>query len=401
MQETTIDRNDLETWAAILLNHSLGGVGPGERVMLKGERIAWPLLEVLERRVIQAGAVPDVYLIPPNNDRGRVWSAAMGRHGQPEQLGAVPPWHLARYRSMTKYVEVLGAEDPASFSGLSTDSSQSLARADRPFADIRIAKPWVITLYPTPALAASEGLALEEYARFIVRASTTDPRTLLEGEQRLAPLIEGGRTVRIETEHPQDSRRLALTMNIEAGLARLSYGLRNLPDGEVYTSPDASSAEGEIYLDLPVSYGGHDIQGIYLAFEHGCITEFSAEAGLDQLRAIIGTDDGSHRLGEVALGMNPGLERVLKHPLFVEKVGGTLHIAIGASYEACFTADPGSPEGRARLAELEAAGVLNRSAQHVDLVADFRPGGCGRRVWIDGVELEVRDRVWVAGSAVA
>jgi aminopeptidase len=395
VQEPVIDRNDLEAWAAILLEHSVGGIGPGDRVMLKGERIAWPLLEVLERRVLEAGGVPDVYLVPPNNDRGRVWSAAMGRLGQPEQLGAAPAWHLARYESMTKYVEVLGSEDPASFGGLSAEQSQALARSDRPYANIRIAKPWVITLFPTPALAASEGIPLDEYSRFVVRASTTDPRELLQAEERIAPLIENGRAVRIETRRPGEGRTLALSVAIEQGLARLSYGLRNVPDGEVYTSPDARSAEGEIFLDLPVCYGGQDMRGIYLAFEGGRITDFAAEEGAGQLEAIIGTDEGSRRLGEVALGMNPGLERVLKHPLFVEKVGGTLHIAIGASYEACFAADPLSPEGQARIAELESAGVLNRSAQHVDLVADFRPGGCGHRVWLDEVELAVRDGVWI------
>jgi aminopeptidase len=116
--------------------------------------------------------------------------------------------------------------------------------------------------------------------------------------------------------------------------------------------------------------------------------------GHEHLQAIIETDEGSHRLGEVALGMNPGLDKVLKHPLFVEKVGGTLHIAIGMSYEECFVEDAASEEGKARIAELEAAGILNRSAQHVDIVTDFRPGGCGRRVLIDDRELVVKDQLW-------
>ena len=96
--------------------------------------------------------------------------------------------------------------------------------------------------------------------------------------------------------------------------------------------------------------------------------------------------------------MNPGLDRVLKHPLFVEKVGGTLHIAIGASYEDCYVADPGSDEGKERIRELEESGALNRSAQHVDIVTDFRPGGCGRRVTIDDTELVPRDGLWVAAT---
>jgi len=77
---------------------------------------------------------------------------------------------------------------------------------------------------------------------------------------------------------------------------------------------------GEIFVDLPVTYGGNDIKGIYLRFEGGRIVEYDAAVGRDHLAAIIETDEGSHRLGEVALGMNPGLDRVLKHPLFVEKV---------------------------------------------------------------------------------
>jgi aminopeptidase len=338
--------------------------------------------------------VPDVYLVPPNNERGRVWSAAMGRGASDEQIGKVPEWHGQRYESMTKYVEVLGAEDPDQFMGLSAERSQALASADRPFANIRLSKPWVITLFPTAASAAQEEMDFETYERFIVGASTTDPRPLLEAEQKLAPVIDDGTTIRIVTEHPDDGRELVLEMDISEGHAVLSHGLRNFPDGEIFTSPDANSTSGEIFVDLPVNYGGNDISGIHLRFAGGRIVDYSAKVGQEHLAAIIETDDGSHRLGEVALGMNPGLDRVLKHPLFVEKVGGTLHIAIGASYEDCYTEDPGSEKGKARIDDLAERGVLNRSSQHVDIVADFRPGGCGRSVHVDGVELVQRNGVW-------
>jgi aminopeptidase len=187
-------------------------------------------------------------------------------------------------------------------------------------------------------------------------------------------------------------------MDISEGRGMMSYGLRNFPDGEIFTSPDARSTAGEIFVDLPVNYGGQDIQGIFLKFEDGRIVEYSAEEGHEHLSAIVESDDGSHRLGEVALGMNPGLDRVLKHPLFVEKVGGTLHIAIGASYEDCYVADPSSVEGKARIQELERAGILNRSAQHVDIVTDFRPGGCGRQVYVDDVELVPLNGLWVVSG---
>jgi len=395
MLEPSIDPNDLETWASILLDHSLGGIKPGERVMIKGERIGWPLMEVLERRVIEAGGLPDVLLVPPNNERGRAWSSAMGRCGTPEQVGAAPAWHRARYEAMDKYVEVLGAEDPSRYAGLTAPQFQSIVAADKPYTDLRLAKPWVITLYPTPGFAAMEGLEFEEYTRFLVGASTVDPRPLKDAEEALAPLFERAQSIRIVTVDPRNGRELTLTMSLAPSRPALSYGLRNFPDGEVFTSPDASSVQGEIFVDLPVHYGGRDIRGIFLRFSGGRIVEYSAEEGAEQLAAIIETDEGSHRLGEVALGMNPGLERVLKHPLLVEKVGGTLHIAIGSSYEICYVEAPGSDEGKKRIAELEAAGALNRSAQHVDIVADFRPGGCGRRVFLDEQEVVPRNGVWV------
>ncbi|MEN8165691.1 MAG: aminopeptidase, partial [Acidobacteriota bacterium] len=333
MKTATISQADLETWAGFLLDHSLGGITPDDRVMIKGERICWPLMEILERRVIESGATPDVLLVPPNNDRGRVWSSTMGRTGTPEQIEAVPDWHRARYESMNKYVEVLGAEDPSQYMGLTPEQLGDLAGADRRFGDIRLSKSWVITLFPTEGMAKTEGMDLDDYSDFIVRASTADPMPLKDAEEKLAPLFDAGRSVTIVTQHPGDGRELVLKLDITPSRGVMSFGLRNFPDGEVFTSPDASKTTGEIFVDLPVNYGGNAIEGIYLRFEEGRIVEYKADTGHKHLAAIIETDDGSHRLGEVALGMNPGLDKVLKHPLFVEKVGGTLHVAIGASYE--------------------------------------------------------------------
>ena len=90
---------------------------------------------------------------------------------------------------MTKYVEVLGAEDPSQYMGLEPDQVQALASADRPFSDIRLSKPWVITLYPTPGFAELEGMDLDEYTASSLRASTTDPRPLLAAEERLEPVF--------------------------------------------------------------------------------------------------------------------------------------------------------------------------------------------------------------------
>ena len=388
--------SDLERWAEILLDHSLGGIDESDRVMIKGERACWPLIEVLERRVIEAGAVPDVLLVPPNNERGKVFSSAMARHGDARQLASAAPWVQARYEWMTKYIEVLGAEDPSRYSDLDDVQSQAITSADRPYATIRLRKPWVLTLFPTAGFAAMEGLALDAYSDFLVRASTADPNALRAAEEKLAPFVDAAQRMTIETYCPQQKRDLSLTLSLAESVAVMSFGLRNLPDGEVFTSPDANSVEGEIYIDLPVNYGGVDIEGIFLRFEGGRITRYSAERGGDKLRTIIETDAGSHRLGEVAFGMNPSLERVLKHPLLVEKVGGTLHIAIGQSYDVGFEREPAGDEAKARIQALAERGVFNRSAQHVDIVCDFRPGGCGRRVLLDDVEIRSHEGIWVA-----
>ncbi|MCK5799432.1 MAG: aminopeptidase, partial [Deltaproteobacteria bacterium] len=230
-----IDTKNLETWATYLLDHSLGGIERGDVVMIKGEPISWPLLTILERRVIEAGAIADVFVVPPNNERGRVWSAAMGRVGTAEQIERVPSWVVARYEAMTKYIEVLGAEDPDLYTGLDPEQVKAIAMADQPLATIRLAKPWVLTLFPTPGFAKMEGMDLETYTDFIVRASTTDPRPLKDAEEKIAPHIDAAQAITIDTHHPHEDRPLTLRMSLADSKAVMSYGLRNFPDGEVFT----------------------------------------------------------------------------------------------------------------------------------------------------------------------
>lgn len=390
-----IDPAHLETWASYLLDHSLGGLTRDDIVMLKGEPITWPLMSVLQDEIFAAGAIADVNLVAPDNDRGRVWGASMARHGSLAQIERVPAWQRERYETMTKYVEILGAESPELFADLPDETARAIARADDPVRNVRMLKPWCLTLFPTPAFAAMEGMSLEEYTDTVVSASITDPRELDTLEEPIREAMHEARTIRVVTEHPDDGRRLELSMSIDGRNVVKCTGKRNFPDGEVFTSPDASTVEGEIFVDKPVFYGGTTIEGVHLRFGGGVIESYSAKRGHDALAKIVETDEGSKRLGEVALGMNAGMKKVLRHPLFVEKVGGTLHIAIGASYPECFVDDPASEEGKKAADAFHRDGLLNRSAQHVDIVTDFREGGVGREVWLDETRLSVRDGIWV------
>jgi aminopeptidase len=296
---------------------------------------------------------------------------------------------------MTKYIEILGSELPSLYANLPDETSQAIMKTDEPLKMIRLFKPWVLTLFPTQGFAEMEGMTLEEYTEFIVNASIVDPRMLNEVEEDIYQIMSKSEVIRILTTHPDSGMDLELKMIIGKRNIVKCAGERNFPDGEVFTSPDANTVEGEIFVDLPVSYMGVTIQGIYLHFVNGTIKEYSAKSGEGTLRKIIETDKGSKRLGEVALGMNSGIQKVLKHPLFVEKVGGTLHIAIGASYPECFVSEPASEKGKKETDNLFEKGILNRSAQHVDIVTDFRPGGAGKSVYLDDTKLEIRDNIWV------
>jgi aminopeptidase len=389
-----IGRDDLEKWADFILNHSLKGINRDDVVMVKGEHITWPLMSVLQDKIFKAGAIADINLVAPDNNRGQVWGSSITRNGSIGQIKRVPAWHKSRYQSMNKYIEILGAEQPDLFANLPEKTGAALMKADEPYKNIRLLKEWVLTLFPTQAFADIEGLSLEEYTDIIVKASTTDPGKLEEIEKPIHELMEKSKKITIHTEHPKNGNILQLQMDISDKLSVLCTGKRNFPDGEVFTSPDASSVEGEIFVDLPIYYNGVTIQGIYLKIENGKIIDYSAEQEPETLKKIIETDEGSHRLGEVALGMNSGLQTALKHPLFVEKVGGTLHIAIGASYPECFVEDPASEQGQHLVENFFREGQFNRSAQHVDIVVDFRPGGAGRMVFLDNHKLQIKNNIW-------
>ena len=390
-----IAKSDLEKWADYLLNYSLGGIKKDDVVMIKGENICWPLMSVLQDNIFTAGGIADINIIAPDNDRGKVWGNSIAIHGSLEQINKVPKWHLDRYKAMTKYIEILGVSNPDYFRNSKEELAKEIMKADAPVKDIRLNKPWVLTLFPTKGFADMEGMTLQEYSEFIVRASTVDPRLLDEVEEDIYQLLNKSSEIKIQTVHPKTKKELELKLNIAGRNIIKCTGKRNFPDGEVFTSPDANSVQGEIYVDLPVFQGGMDIQGIYLKFEDGVIKEYSAEQGFEALKKIIETDEGSHRLGEVALGMNNGMDKVLKHPLFVEKVGGTLHIAIGQSYPEAYVGDQNSEESKNKISELQSKGIYNQSAQHVDIVTDFRPGGSGKAVYVDGVKLEIENNIWI------
>jgi aminopeptidase len=145
-----------------------------------------------------------------------------------------------------------------------------------------------------------------------------------------------------------------------------------MPDGEVFYSPVEDTADGAIHFgDFPAVYLGHDVVGTRLVFRGGEIVEATADEGEEFLQQVLATDAGAKRLGELGLGCNPRITRFTRNVLFDEKIDGTVHLAVGASYTY--------------------TGGTNESAVHWDMVKDLRPGG---ELYVDG-ELVQRDGRWL------
>ena len=148
-----------------------------------------------------------------------------------------------------------------------------------------------------------------------------------------------------------------------------SDGRRNMPSGEVFTGPHEDSAEGTVRFSVPSSPSGVDVAGVELRFSAGRVVDARAERGERYLLDTLATDEGASRLGELGVGTNDGIDRPTGMILLDEKIGGTVHLALGSSY----------PE----------TGGTNRSAVHWDLVCDLRAGG---RLLADGEVVELPPR---------
>ncbi len=225
---------------------------------------------------------------------------------------------------------------------------------------------WALTLFPTNAYASEASMSLSAYEDFYYGAclaTEDDPiaawRRTSEETKRLAGWIEGRSEVHIRGEGTD------LRLGIKGRHFIAADGRHNMPDGEFFTGPVEDSAEGEISFHLPASYAGRDVSGVRFRFEGGKVVDASAEKGEDFLIQMLDTDEGARRLGELGIGTNYGITAGTGEILLDEKIGGTVHLAVGRSY----------PE----------TGGVNESAIHWDMICDLRRGGS---IEVDGEILQ-------------
>ncbi len=221
---------------------------------------------------------------------------------------------------------------------------------------------WCLTLYPTPAYAQDAEMGLQEYGEFVFHAcflNEEDPiarwRQLAERQQRLVDHLNQSHEVHILA--PGTDLRLGISGRTWVN----SDGKHNLPSGEVFTGPQEEAVNGYITFTFPAVYGGREVRGVRLEFEDGRVVRASAEHNEPFLLEMLEADEGARYLGELAFGTNVHIQRFMRETLFDEKIGGTIHLALGQSY----------PE----------TGGQNSSAIHWDMVCDLRDGG---EVYVDG-----------------
>jgi aminopeptidase len=340
---------DPKAFAALLCGYCLE-VDEREQVVVRSTTLAAPLLLELQGEILRRGAWPLLRAEVPGE------ASSFYANARDEQLDDFPGLALTEAKKADKVLSIQATADPRELAGTDPALIARVARARKPIREATLKKQWCTTLWPTPALAAEAGMSEDDYGAFVERALFLDQpdATRSWGElhafqDHLIGRLSKASELRLEADGTE------LTLNVKGRTWINSDGRRNMPSGEVFTGPVETSANGTVRFTVRSAPAGVDVDGVELTFRDGEVVDARAETGADYLRAALATDDGAKRLGEIGIGTNFGIDRPTGTILFDEKIGGTVHLALGRSY----------PE----------TGGKNASAVHWDLICDLRQGG--------------------------
>ena len=351
---------DPDRFAALLCDYCLEARA-GQQVVVRSTTLAAPLLLALQRALLEREAWPLLRPSLPGQD-AQFWALARDAH-----LDGFPSLDLAEAEAMDAVVRIDAPENTRALAAVDPARMTRAARARASVREATLARRWCGTLWPTPAGAQQAGMATEDFEAFIRRAlflDRDDPiaawRELSARQATLIDRLSQASEVRIEAEGTD------LTLSVAGRTWINSDGRRNMPSGEVFTGPHETSAEGRIRFAIPSSPRGVEVAGIELEFRAGRVVAARADRGDEVLQAMLATDDGARVLGELGIGTNVGVDRAIGSILVDEKMGGTVHLALGRSY----------PE----------TGGTNESAIHWDMICDLRDGG---RLTADGEPVQI------------
>jgi aminopeptidase len=356
----------------LLVNYSLE-LKPGQLLQIDAGTVAAPLVTEAYRAALRAGAHVrtridveglDVITVEEANDDQLVFVSEIERF-EVEQVDAIMTiWGDRNTRA-------LSGTDPARVSRR-IGSRYELTKRFWERIDGGEAK-WVGTRFPTDAHAQDADMSLPEYEQFVFAACHVLPdddpvahwrkvSTELNARARELDTFRELRIVGPDTD---------LRVNVEGRRWLAADGKLNMPDGEIFTSPVETETEGEIRFSFPAIFHGRGVDDVRLRFEGGRVVDAEAKTANDYLRSLLDMDAGARILGEVAFGLNYEIDRFTRDILFDEKIGGTVHLALGSSFKNL--------------------GGENDSGLHWDMICDLRADG---EVYADG------ELVWKAGRFI-
>lgn len=348
--------------ARVLVDYSLGA-SEGENVVVVGGSAAEPLIKEVYARLLRVGAVPFTQVALPGMQE------LYFENAQDIHFKETPKLTRLVNEAADGFINILAPTNTRAMAGVDPARQQAVGRRDRELLDAMISRDrWILTLFPTEALAQESDMSLTDYEDFAFSAmglDEDDPVAFWSDKSReqekLKERLQEAREIRLV------GPRTDLTLNVEGRTFINSAGTHNMPCGEVFTGPVEDSANGHVYFGVPAAVGGRDVSGVSFRFEDGRVVEATAEKGQEYLDAMLDADEGARYLGELGIGTNYHIPRATRNILFDEKLGGTVHLAVGRSYET--------------------TGGKNESSVHWDLITDLREGG---ELYADG-ELIQRD----------
>ena len=342
----------IEKLAKLTVNYSID-VKKGDTVLISAPAVSEPLALEMYREVMKAGGYPIM------NVGFERTAEIFYNEAKPHQLDHMPQYKKYLYKNINGFIGIMADENTRALSNTDSKKMARSAKANTELQNIfmtRSAKKdlkWCGLPYPTNAMAQEASMSLTEYENFVYSACMVDKKNPVAEWKKVSKKQDLMIKVLDKVEklefYGEDTD---LKMSMKGRKWINCNGRFNMPDGEVFSAPVENSVNGKIRFTFPGIYKGKEIEDITLEFKKGKIIKARAEKGNDLLQSLIGIDDGAKRLGEVAIGTNHGIKKFTKNILFDEKLGGTIHMAIGTAY----------PECRAK----------NKSAMHWDMIKDMK-----------------------------
>lgn len=322
-----------EKLAKLAINYALD-VKPGDQILLDGSEIANELLRELSIAVLKAGGHPTIQSHVKDAD------VALFKYGNDDQIRYVSPMQIEGVKTFQGYLQIFADHNRQNRSLISPEKMK-LAQTSPKFIELmtimqeRVAKgelKWTIVPFPCDAYASDAKMDLESYKELVYHAlhlEAEDPaeewKKIQVKQDHLVEYLSQANSFHIIGEDTD------LTLATNQRPWKNSCGHNNLPDGEVYTSPVENSLNGYIRFTYPGIYQGKEIENIKLEFKDGRVVKATAEKGEDLLQTILSIENAD-LIGEFAVGTNYGITKFTKNMLFDEKMGGTIHMALGKGF---------------------------------------------------------------------